>query len=170
MFFGWEPCNENFPSGSAITSDGKNIEYSRNLVENVRLRNVGACLHLWKFCSVASYNLVFCSVLSRDFFGSIFLAQCLENLYNVATQLAATGYKNRRKVMLPRRQFTGLRNIIWSLLGNIAQGFQLRDFVPKELRQHSKEFFRVQCCLEPFGQHCKTYLSVQSVQCCPMKM
>ena len=72
--------------------------------------------------------------------------------------------------MLLRRQFTGLRNIIWSLLGNIAQGFQLRDFVPKELRQHSKEFFRVQCCLEPFGQHCKTYLSVQSVQCCPMKM
>ena len=39
MFFGHEPCNENFPSGSVIVSDGKNFEYSRSLVENFRLQN-----------------------------------------------------------------------------------------------------------------------------------
>ena len=36
MFLGREPGNENFPSGSARTLDGKNIEYSRRLVENFR--------------------------------------------------------------------------------------------------------------------------------------
>ena len=36
MFLGREPFNENFPSGSARTSDGKNIEYSCRLVENFR--------------------------------------------------------------------------------------------------------------------------------------
>ena len=51
MFLGREPCNENFPSGSAIASDGKNIEYSRRLAENFRLRNVGACLPFRKFTS-----------------------------------------------------------------------------------------------------------------------
>ena len=49
MFLGREPCNENFPPGSAIASDGKNIEYSRRLVENFRLRNIGACLPFRKF-------------------------------------------------------------------------------------------------------------------------
>ena len=49
MFLGREPCNENFLSGSAIASDGKNIEYSRRLAENFRLRNVGACLPFRKF-------------------------------------------------------------------------------------------------------------------------
>ena len=36
MFLGREPGNENFPSGSARILDGKNIEYSRRLVENFR--------------------------------------------------------------------------------------------------------------------------------------
>ena len=49
MFLGREPCNENFPSGSAIAPNGKNIEYSRKLAENFRLRNVGACLSFRKF-------------------------------------------------------------------------------------------------------------------------
>ena len=49
MFLGREPCNENFLSGSAIASDEKNIEYSRRLDENFRLRNVGACLPFQKF-------------------------------------------------------------------------------------------------------------------------
>ena len=39
MFFGHEPRNENFPSGSVIASDGKMFEYSRRLVENFRLQN-----------------------------------------------------------------------------------------------------------------------------------
>ena len=52
MFLGREPCNENFLSGSAIASDGKNIEYSRRLAENFRLRNVGACLPIRKFPDV----------------------------------------------------------------------------------------------------------------------
>ena len=34
MFLGREPGNENFLSGSAIASDGKNIENSRRLIEN----------------------------------------------------------------------------------------------------------------------------------------
>ena len=34
MFLGREPGNENFLSGSAIASDGKNIEYSHRLVED----------------------------------------------------------------------------------------------------------------------------------------
>ena len=53
-FLGREPCNENFPPGSAIASHGKNIEYSRRLVGNFQLWNVGAPLPFRKF----EYNSV----------------------------------------------------------------------------------------------------------------
>ena len=68
--------------------------------------------------------------------------------------------KNRRNIMLLRRQSTDLRNIIRSLLGNIAQGFYLHNFVPRELRQHWKRIFPVQCCLQPLRQHWARFLPV----------
>ena len=69
--------------------------------------------------------------------------------------------------MLLRRQSTDLRNIVRSLLGNIAQGFYLHNFVPRELRQHWKRIFPVQCCLQPLGQHWTRFLPVE---CCPKRI
>ena len=47
-----------------------------------------------------------------------------------------------------------LCNVVWSLLDNIAQGFNPRNAVPGVLRQHYTGFFLVHRCLESLGQHC----------------
>ena len=43
-------------------------------------------------------------------------------------------------------------------------GVQLCNFVPRVLRVHCKEFFLMQCCLEPLGQH---FIGFQPMQCFP---
>ena len=47
-----------------------------------------------------------------------------------------------------------LRNVVWSLLDNIVQGFYLCDVIPRVLKEHWTILFPVQFCLEPLGQHC----------------
>ena len=59
-----------------------------------------------------------------------------------------------------------LCNVVWSLLGNIAQGFCLCNIVPRVLQHYWTGSFHVQmqCCLEPLGQHCIRFSPMQS---CP---
>ena len=49
IFYGREPWNENFLLDFAVVSDGKGIEYARRLPENLRLRDVVACVPFRKF-------------------------------------------------------------------------------------------------------------------------
>ena len=44
-----------------------------------------------------------------------------------------------------------LYKVVWSISGNIAQGFQLCNVVQRVLRQHCTRFFLMQCCLKPLG-------------------
>ena len=61
-------------------------------------------------------------------------------------------------------------NVVWRLLDNIAQGFYLGQhclgyllvqYYPKSIKGTLTGSFHVQCCLEPFGQHCTRFLLVE---------
>ena len=86
-------------------------------------------------------TLSFCSMLARNFF-----VQCRGNLFNVGAAFSANGYyqkNNRSKIKIAEiwcysddNALGFLCNVVWSLLGNIAQGFYLCNVVPRILRQH----------------------------------
>ena len=57
-----------------------------------------------------------------------------------------------------------LCNVVWSLLGNIAQSFCLCNVVLRVFWHYWTGFFHVKCFLEALGQHCTRFLPVQ---CCP---
>ena len=93
-----------------------------------------------------------------------FLVQCWENMCNVGGAFAAAGYYqkiNQFKIKIAKKWcysddigFFFLCNIVWSLLGNVAQCFCLCNVV---------RIFHVKCFLEALG-HCTRFLPVQ---CCP---
>ena len=119
-------------------------------------------------------NISVQSCLFVQYWPKTFLVHCRENLCNVGAAFAATGYYkkiNRFKIKIAKKWCYWddialgffLCNVVWSLLGNIAQGFCLCNIVARVLRHYWTECFHVQCCLEPLGQHCARFLSVQ---CC----
>ena len=57
-----------------------------------------------------------------------------------------------------------LRNVVWSISDNIAQGFDVCNVVPIVLKQNCTEFFLTQYCLEPLTQHC---IGLFPEECCP---
>ena len=71
----------------------------------------------------------------------VFLAQCREILWNVGASFAATGYYqkiNRSKINIAEKQccsddsaLSFLYNVVWSLWGNIEQGFYLCNVVAR---------------------------------------
>ena len=99
----------------------------------------------------------------------IFLVKCQGNLCNVG---AATGYYqkiNWSKIKFAKKWCSDdiglgffLCNVVWSLLGNIAQGFYLWicSVVPSVLIHHWTGFFLVHCRLEPQIQYCTRFLPV----------
>ena len=113
----------------------------------------------YSICSVQSCPFVQC-------WPGIFLVR--ENLCNVDEAFVATGYRqnfDRFKKKIAEKWWYSdialgffLCNVVWSLLGNIAQDFCQCSVVPRVLRQYWTGFFHVQCCLEPLGQHCTRFL------------
>ena len=99
----------------------------------------------------------------------IFLVKCQGNLCNVG---AATGYYqkiNWSKIKFAKKWCSDdiglgffLCNVVWSLLGNIAQGFYLWicSVVPSVLIHHWTGFFLVHYRLEPQIQYCTRFLPV----------
>ena len=56
-----------------------------------------------------------------------------------------------------------LCNIIWSFSDSIAQGFDLRNVLPRVLRQHCPERSLIQSFLKPLG---KDRIRFSALQCC----
>ena len=134
-------------------------------------------LNQWK-CSIQSCSFVQC-------WHGIFLVQCQGNLCNVDVTFAANCYCqkiNWFKIKIDEKWCYSdetalvffLCNVVWSLLGNSAQGFCLSNVVPRVLLNFWTDFFHVQCCLEPLREHCTRNVEncarLLSVQICPKKI
>ena len=128
-----------------------------------KFHRIFLCNVIWSLSDNIAYGFdlrnVVARVLRQHCTGIFLIQSCLEPLGQHCIGLPAVQCcpKSIKTIFF-------ICNVVWSLLSNVAQSFDLCNVVPRVSRQNCTELFFTQCCLAPLGQHC---IGFWPVQCYP---